>query len=80
MIVVSDSSPLHHLVLIEAEAIGLALTIQAKALLIDERDGTRDPWELPETARGRLTPWPAVYDPAGQPWSVGLKQGPAGVD
>jgi len=63
MTVVSDSSPLRHLLLIEAEAIGLALEIQAKALLIDERDGARDPRGLPETARARLAPWPAVCDP-----------------
>jgi len=41
MTVVSDASPLHYLVLIEAEAIGLALEMRAKTLLIDERDGTR---------------------------------------
>jgi hypothetical protein len=41
MTVVSDASPLHYLVLIKAEAIGLALEMRAKTLLIDERDGTR---------------------------------------
>ena len=41
MTVVSDDSPLHYLVLIEAEAISLALEMRAKTLLIDERDGTR---------------------------------------
>ena len=38
MTVVSDASPLHYLVLIKAEAIGLALEMRAKTLLIDERD------------------------------------------